>query len=67
MIPESLKVRQFIYIIRNKLKLRSEEALIIYFDKYLVNLEKTIGEVYKNYKDDDGFLYVIFSSENVFG
>ena len=33
----------------------------------LVNNEKEIGEVYEDYKNKDGFLYVIYSPENVFG
>ena len=29
--------------------------------------DNVFGEIYEKYKDDDGFLYVIYSRENLFG
>ena len=28
---------------------------------------QTVGELYDNQKDEDGFLYVVYTSENTFG
>ena len=68
-VPPTLNMSQFGMLIRNKLKARQDEAIF-----FLVNGEKAIpgstplSEVYNNYKDpDDGLLYIMFSTEVLWG
>ena len=51
------------------MKLSNDEALFLSAKgKYNLIGEKSMGEIYKLYKDkDDGFLYVMYSSFVVFG
>ena len=56
-------------MIKKLLKLPEEEALFLSAKgKYNITGEKTIEEIYKTYKDkQDGFLYIMYSSELVYG
>jgi len=67
LVPFDLTVGQFIYIIRMRIKLESDKALFMFFNNTLPVLSDDIGNVYKNNKDKDGFLYAIISLESVFG
>ena len=55
------------YIIRKRIKLKPEEALFVIVNNNLVSSSEQINSVYEKHKDEDGFLYVIYTSENTFG
>lgn len=65
--PFDLTVGQFIYIIRKRVKIESEDAIFIFFNNLLIPNSSSISSVYKDNKDDDGFLYATISLENTFG
>jgi GABA(A) receptor-associated protein len=59
---------EVIYIIRNRIKLDSKEAIFIFVGNgTLVPSNYSINEVYDTYKNEDGFLYIIYTAENTFG
>tara|TARA_B100001094_G_C17545851_1_gene491340 strand:- start:176 stop:373 length:198 start_codon:yes stop_codon:yes gene_type:complete len=63
-----LTIGQFSYVIRKRIKLNPEKAIYMFVnDRYLMPSSAMIKEVYEKNKDEDGFLYVSFSSENTFG
>lgn len=65
--PQELTMAQFLYVIRKRIKLNSEEALYCFVDNALPPCSSTLGCIYHEHKDEDGFLYVKYCSENVFG
>ena len=67
LIPEGIQVDQFIFMIRQKLVLKKEEALFFYVKNRLMTGTKPLSELYKKYKSKDNFLYVTYTSENCFG
>ena len=69
LFPENYTIFEFLDLIRKYLKLSNDEALFLSAKgKYNLIGEKSMGEIYKLYKDkDDGFLYVMYSSFVVFG
>lgn len=67
LVPFDLTVGQFIYVVRKRVKLEPEKALFIFFNNTLPSSSDTIGNVYKNNRDRDGFLYAIVSLESTFG
>ena len=67
MVPINFTVGQFIYIIRQQLKLGPEKAIFIFINNIIPSTSLTIGDVYYLYRDDDKFLYINYSSENTFG
>ncbi len=80
MIPIEFTFRQFQTVIRKKLSLPKTAAFYIFFSnnklyangklftqKSIINLEKSIKQIYEEARDQDGFLYCKYSSENFTG
>lgn len=67
LVPNDLTVGQFVYVIRKRIKLTTEQAIFIYVNNTLPASSSLISQLYQQQKDDDDFLYVQFSGENTFG
>ncbi|CAJ0915905.1 7989_t:CDS:2 [Entrophospora sp. SA101] len=67
LVPADLTVGQFVYVIRKRIKLSSEKAIFIFVGEVLPPTAALMSNVYEEYKDKDGFLYVTYSGENTFG
>lgn len=52
-------------MIRKRIKLEPEKAIFIYVDEVLPPTAALMSSIYEEYKDEDGFLYVTYSGENV--
>lgn len=67
LIQKELTVGQIILIIRRELNLDLDKPLfIIVGNDNFPQTSKTIGEIYDIHKDSDGFLYITYSSEQIF-
>ncbi len=68
-IKKDFSVIKFIDMIRKALKLEEGEALFLLVKgKYSISGEKTLADIYKNYKDkEDGFLYIVYTSMEFLG
>ncbi len=62
-----MTVGQFVYVIRKRIKLPSEKAIFIFVNDILPPTAALISTIYEEHKDEDGFLYVLYSGENTFG
>jgi len=67
LVSHDLTVGQFLYVIRNRIKLEPEKAVFILFNNKCLPTSEIIGNIYKTNKDSDGFLYAMISLENTFG
>lgn len=67
LIPREMTVAQVVYIIRKRILLKPEQALFVYVKNTLPPNSSMIETIYHKYKDDDGFLYINYSTENTFG
>ncbi|XP_042873744.1 microtubule-associated proteins 1A/1B light chain 3C-like [Penaeus japonicus] len=68
LVPQELTMSQFVTIIRNRMQLHSTMSFyLLVNNKSLVSLSRTLSEVYRECHDDDGFLYVTYASQEVFG
>jgi GABA(A) receptor-associated protein len=67
MAPNSLTMGQFVFVIRKRLKMNPSEAIFLFVNNKLVTPQQTLGQVYTQHHDDDGFLYLIYDFENAFG
>ena len=66
--PHDITLGQFMYVVRKRIKLSTEESLFFFVNEnVLVNSSQTMIGIYDAHKDEDGFLYLTYCSENVFG
>ena len=67
LVPNDISVAQFMWIIRKRIQLPSEKAIFLFVNKTIPQSSATMGQIYSNFKDEDGFLYIAYSGENTFG
>ncbi len=67
LVPRDLSLGQFIYVVRNQMKMASEKALFIFVGDCLPLTGTLMSELYSHYKSLDGFLRVVYTSESTFG
>ncbi len=67
LVPKDLNMNQFTFIIRKRIKLDSSQAIFLMIDNTLCPSNTSLGEIYEDHHNEDGFLYVNYSSENTFG
>jgi len=65
--PRDLTVGQFIHILSDRLHLSPGRALFVFIGDTLPQTASLMGSIFEKYKDEDGFLYVRYSSEKTFG
>ncbi|KAL4643284.1 hypothetical protein ACB092_02G082000 [Castanea dentata] len=67
LVPRDMSVGQFIHILSSRLHLAPGKALFVFIKNTLPQTASLMGSIYESYKDDDGFLYICYSSEKTFG
>ena len=67
LVQDDITCGQFIYVIRQRLKLPPEKAIFLFVNGTIPCTSDGILHIYKKEKDKDGFLYIKYSDENVFG
>lgn len=67
LVPDSLTVGQFLYVLRKQMTLKSEEAIFIMINNTLPPTAAMMSQIYHTHKDEDGFLYFFLCKENTFG
>jgi len=67
LVPSDISVAQFMWIIRKRIQLPSEKALFLFVGKVLPQSSASMGQIYEEHRDEDGFLYIAYSGENTFG
>jgi GABA(A) receptor-associated protein len=65
--PKDLTMNLFIFEIRKRIELEPSQSLFVTVNGKLVTSSHTLGEIYEKEADKDGFLYMIYTSENTFG
>jgi len=67
LVPLDYTLGQFMFIIRQRMHLKSEEALYFIIANSFYSSSTMIGVLYDLHKDPDGFLYIMYAKENTFG
>jgi GABA(A) receptor-associated protein len=67
LVPMDFTVGQFHFLIRKRIKIREEQAMFLMVNGFIAANSSLISQLYQEYRDKDGFLYITYSGENVFG
>ena len=69
LIQKDFTVNQFTQMIKGLIQLKETEALFfVVKGKFTISGDRTMGDIYNLYKDKiDGFLYITYSSELIYG
>lgn len=67
LVPKDMTIGQFLFVIRKRINLDPKNALFITVNNGLVTGSRNIGIIYEDHCDEDGFLYVVYTTENTFG
>ena len=68
LVPPEQTFGSFMYEIRKRLKLSEEKSLFVFARKNAIPASgNTMGDIYEKFKDEDGFLKLLFCEENTFG
>ena len=68
LVPGDISMGQFRYVIRKRVQMKPEQALFVFVNNsVLAPTQALVSTVYDEHKDEDGFLYMIYSGESTFG
>ena len=67
LMPDDLVVSQLMCIIRKYIELSSADSIYLFANDTLISPSESLYNTYNKYKDDDGFLYIFYTTENTFG
>lgn len=67
LVPNELTISQLMMLIRKNIKVQQETAIFILINNTLISNSTLLSDVYNQFKDTDGFLYVTYTGENTFG
>lgn len=68
LVPNDLTFGQFITVVRKRLKLEPTTALFFFVqDSIIPGTNATMGSLVHNHRSADGYLYIVYNGESVFG
>ncbi|KAL3100380.1 hypothetical protein niasHS_001683 [Heterodera schachtii] len=68
LVPAHFTVADVMQIVRRRLQLHPDQAFyLVVNEKSWVTISMTVGQLYDQEKDEDGFLYIVYASQHAFG
>ena len=67
LVPNNITVGNFLYIIRKRMNISANKAMFLFVNNHVLHSTQTLSNTYEYYKDEDEFLYIMYSFENTFG
>ena len=68
-MPRAFIIGEVQTIIRRKLNLTKDQCLflLVHEGKEILKSNSQLEDVYEQFKDEDGFLYILYTNENTLG
>ncbi|KAH8150212.1 uncharacterized protein LAJ45_05898 [Morchella importuna] len=67
LIPPERQVAYLLHLIRRRTKIAPTQALFLLVDGVLPPTSMELGALFEESRDADGFMYVVYTSEETFG
>lgn len=71
LFPIEFDIARVLFVIRQRLTINQKEALILFACKgaqvKMLDKSATLRDVLEKFRDEDGFLYLVYATENVYG
>jgi len=67
LVSRDITIGQFIYVIRKFINIHHDTALFLFIGNVIPPNTAYITDIYNSMKEQDGFLYIVYSTENTFG
>lgn len=67
LVPLTLSCTEFLYILRKRCQIDDSQAIFIFIGNTLPASNALMGDLYRENKDECGFLFITISEESVFG
>ena len=67
LLPRELTGAQLSYVIRRRLRMQATDALFLLCEGTTIPANKDMRQLYSEYADEDGFMYITYTLENAFG
>ena len=67
LVCKDMTMSQFVFMIRKRIRLDPSQSLFMLVNNRIASGNVLMSQVYEEYKDEDGFIYMVYTSENTFG
>jgi GABA(A) receptor-associated protein len=67
LVPSDLSIGHFVYVVRKRIDLQATDAIFLFVNRKLPPPNATMGQLYQENRDEDGFMYCSYSSDTAYG
>lgn len=66
-VPRDYSIGAFLIFLRRNAQIRAEDAFYIFVNNTLPSVSSTMGQLYDDFSEEDGFLYIFTERQSSFG